>query len=44
MLKHITITLNNLLKEENKMYRQSPCTPISEFFLVYFVNRKQLDL
>ena len=33
LLKHITITLT---KEENKTYRQSPCTPINEFFSSLF--------
>ena len=42
MLKHLTITLNynNLLKEKNKIYGQSPCTPINEFVYRSFCESK----
>jgi hypothetical protein len=40
MLKLITITINNLLKEENKMYGKSHCTPINEFVYRLFCETK----
>ena len=33
ILKHISDHKNNLLKEESKMYGQSPCTLINEFLI-----------